>query len=120
MRAGMGGGGGCHPRDNIALSYIARKLNISYDWWENLMIAREKQTEWLASLILDQVSNTGYGVLILGSAFKPETNLQTGSPAILLYNILILNGSYPKIFDPYIDEATILDEYKYPVKIDKK
>ena len=45
---GMGDGGACHPRDNIALSWLSRKLNLSFDWFENIMLAREKQTEWLA------------------------------------------------------------------------
>ena len=49
----MGDGGGCHPRDNIALSYLAqKKLNLSYNWYDNIMKQREKQTEWLADLII--------------------------------------------------------------------
>ena len=53
LRGGMGDGGGCHPRDNIALSWLARKLNISYDFFESIMLAREQQTEWLADLIME-------------------------------------------------------------------
>ena len=37
----MGDGGGCHPRDNIALSWLARELDLSYDWFESVMIGRE-------------------------------------------------------------------------------
>ena len=48
---GMGDGGACHPRDNIALSWLSRKLNLSFDWFENIMLARQKQTEWLANLM---------------------------------------------------------------------
>ena len=28
---GMGDGGGCHPRDNIAMSWLAKNLDLSYD-----------------------------------------------------------------------------------------
>ena len=31
MTAGMGDGGACHPRDNIALRYLAQNLNLGYD-----------------------------------------------------------------------------------------
>ena len=37
LRGGMGDGGGCHPRDNIALSWLAQKLNISSDFFEQIM-----------------------------------------------------------------------------------
>ncbi len=90
MRAGMGNGGSCHPRDCIALSCVSRKHGISFDLWETLMIAREKQTEFLVDLIVDYWSINQHleQIVIMGKAFKPETNLVTGSPSILLYNIL--------------------------------
>jgi UDPglucose 6-dehydrogenase len=42
LSGGMGDGGGCHPRDNIALSWLARELNVSYDFFGCLMTARER------------------------------------------------------------------------------
>ena len=89
MRGGMGDGGGCHPRDNIALSWLAREVGLSYDLFEALMICREKQTEWLASLIQEELeAGNADSVEILGKAYKPETALTVGSPATLLANIL--------------------------------
>ena len=90
---GMGDGGGCHPRDNIALSWLSRELNLSHDWFDNIMKQREKQTDWLCDLIEEtsfkyKGSADGYPILILGKSFKPETNITTGSPSILLKNIL--------------------------------
>jgi UDPglucose 6-dehydrogenase len=124
MRAGMGDGGGCHPRDNIALSHIAKKLNISYDWWENLMIAREEQTKWLASLIAEKVyeierNGKTIQTMILGYTFKPETNLIVGSPAILLQNVLeTIWGIHPIMFDPFIDDINIFEEHPDSVNKD--
>jgi len=99
LRGGMGDGGGCHPRDNIAMSWLARKHNLSHDFFQDLMIAREDQTEWLADLICQY----DLPKVILGKAFKPETNLTTGSPAILLKNILIERGVNVTCYDPNID-----------------
>ncbi len=99
LTAGMGDGGGCHPRDNIAMSYLARKLDLSYDFFESLMLAREKQTEWLATLMMEHKLSK----VILGKAFKPETNITTGSPSILLKNILEEKKEKVSLYDPYID-----------------
>ena len=32
LRGGMGDGGGCHPRDNIALAWLSDKFNIEYNF----------------------------------------------------------------------------------------
>jgi UDPglucose 6-dehydrogenase len=99
LRGGMGDGGGCHPRDNIAMSWLSRKLDLSHDFFNDLMIAREDQTEWLANECLKHDRK----IYILGKSFKPETNITTGSPSILLYNILMEKGADVEILDPHID-----------------
>jgi UDPglucose 6-dehydrogenase len=86
LRAGMGDGGPCHPRDNIALSFIARKIGLSFDFFTALMEGREKHCEWLADLIEEH--RGARPIAILGRAFKPETNISTGSPSRLLSSIL--------------------------------
>lgn len=101
---GMGDGGGCHPRDNIALSALAQKLDLSYDWFENVMLAREKQTEWLADLIEEHIHLHKMSCIILGFAFKEGTNLDVGSPALLLNNLLWEKDIHPLLYDPHIDD----------------
>ncbi len=114
MSGGMGDGGGCHPRDNIALSWLSRKLNLSNDWFENIMKQREKQTEWLCDLIEETSFNykgclDGYQIFILGKSFKPETNITTGSPSILLKNLLEERGHKAVyMWDPYVDTHKLL------------
>ncbi len=106
LRGGMGDGGGCHPRDNIALSWLARTLHLSFDWFENIMICRERQTEWLCELIEEHHARKGYGhrrVNIYGKAFKAGTNLTVGSPATLLANILKERGFEVQMYDPHVD-----------------
>lgn len=87
MAGGMGDGGGCHPRDNIAMSWLAKQSGLSYDWFENLMLSREKQAEFFVNLIMNEYEK-GDKIFILGYEFKPETNLTVGSHALLVYNIL--------------------------------
>lgn len=100
LKAGMGDGGGCHPRDNIAMSHLARRIDLSSDFFETLMLAREKHLEWLGAIA------EGYGgrIVVLGRSFKPETNIEAGSPALLLHNILSESGN------PVIADDMDLDE----------
>jgi UDPglucose 6-dehydrogenase len=105
LMGGMGDGGGCHPRDNIALSWLAKKTNLSFDWYDNLMRCREEQTEWLSELIIEEKNETNLPIVILGKTFKKETNLMYGSPAILLKNLLQEKEIELKIYDPWIDNS---------------
>jgi UDPglucose 6-dehydrogenase len=110
LEAGMGDGGGCHPRDNIALSYIARKTGLSFDLFDALMRARENHCAWQASLVQDEVARSiivggeQLPVFILGESFKPETNIRVGSPAILLSNILKERGIPHAIGDDLVPD----------------
>lgn len=102
---GMGDGGGCHPRDNIALSWLAKEVDLSYDWYESLMYCRENQTDWLSDIIESEHKKAGLPVIILGKTFKKETNLVVGSPSILLKNLLDEKNVSSEMFDPWIDEV---------------
>ena len=92
----MGDGGGCHPRDSIAMSWLARELPLSHDIFENLMTARERQTEWLAELMC------AYDLpkAIIGYSFKAGINVTVGSPALLLKAILEERGFRVFLYDP--------------------
>jgi len=114
LSGGMGDGGGCHPRDNIALSWLSDELGVSFNWFDNIMKQREKQTEWLCDLIEETSFKysgcpDGYPILILGKSFKPETNLTVGSPSILLKNLLEERGhKQVSMWDPYVDTHNLL------------
>lgn len=99
LSGGMGDGGGCHPRDNIAMSWLADKINLSHNFFEDIMEARENQTEFLANLILEHEGP----YYILGKTFKEETNLILGSPAILLGNMLKEKNVEFVHYDPFVD-----------------
>ena len=51
MTAGMGDGGACHPRDNIALRWMAQKLELKYDIFDAIMNAREVQAKNLSAQV---------------------------------------------------------------------
>jgi UDPglucose 6-dehydrogenase len=88
MKAGMGDGGACHPRDNIALRWLAKDLGLGYDLFESIMTAREKQAENMAKEILKH----GKNVCFTSDAYKAGTNLTDGSYSLLVQHYVIKHG----------------------------
>lgn len=115
LNGGMGDGGGCHPRDNIAMSWLGDKINISFNFFEHLMDGREKQTEFLCDLMLEHEGP----YYILGKTFKKETNITTGSPSILLKNILDERGIDVIQYDPKTDhDKPVFEKGTYIVTVE--
>jgi UDPglucose 6-dehydrogenase len=104
LSGGMGDGGGCHPRDNIALSFLARKLNLSHDIFEDLMVAREQQTAWLSNSLWRAKRDSNLPIVLMGRAYKANVNLTVGSPALLLEHYLKDSDTEFVNYDPYFDE----------------
>ncbi len=90
MKAGMGDGGGCHPRDNIALRTLSSELG--YDIFDSIMKAREKQAENLAKKLENLSKEYGLPVIILGKSYKPDVEYTEGSTSILTSHYLEKNG----------------------------
>jgi UDPglucose 6-dehydrogenase len=80
MKAGMGDGGACHPRDNIALRWLAKDLDLGYDMFESIMTAREKQAEAMARAILTHGNNIWFS----SDSYKAGTTLVDGSYSLLV------------------------------------
>ncbi len=88
MKAGMGDGGACHPRDNIALRWLAKELHLGYDIFETIMTAREKQAENMAKAILKH----GSSVFFTSDSYKPGTTLVDGSYSLLVQHYVVKHG----------------------------
>jgi len=88
MKAGMGDGGSCHPRDNIALRWLAKELGLGYDLFGAIITAREKQAENMALAILKH----GKAVCFSSDSYKPGTNMTTGSYSLLVQHYVVKHG----------------------------
>lgn len=88
MKAGMGDGGSCHPRDNIALRWLAEELGLGYDMFGSIMTAREKQAENMARAILKH----GKAVCFSSDTYKPGTDLVEGSYSLLVQHYVQKHG----------------------------
>ena len=88
MKAGMGDGGSCHPRDNIALRWLAKELGLGYDLFDSIMTARELQAENMAKAILKHGTN----VFFTSDSYKPHTDLTDGSYSLLVQHYVKMHG----------------------------
>lgn len=83
MKAGMGDGGGCHPRDNIALRWMAEKLDLGYDIFSTIMEARDIQAKNVAKRLVELSNEYNLPVVIMGRSFKPNVLSDEGSSSVL-------------------------------------
>ena len=106
MTAGMGDGGPCHPRDTIALKWLAQELDLGYDLFDAVVKAREVQAENMANKLIWYAKMHDLPVVIVGKAYKENVSYCYGSPSILV-------GSY-------VEEAGIDLFYHDPLTGDVK
>ena len=100
MKAGMGDGGACHPRDNIALRWLAKELDLGYDMFETIMTAREKQAENMAKAILKH----GNSIWFSSDSYKPGTKMVDGSSSLLVqYYVKKHGGQLANGFDTPVE-----------------
>ena len=103
MTAGLGDGGGCHPRDNIALRSFAERHNFGYDLFDAIMKAREEQANNIAKHFEKIGVSKDMPCVVLGSGFKPGlAHQQEGSPSILVGFYLEKLG-YTVTYDEMLD-----------------
>ena len=103
MTAGMGDAGPCHPRDNIALRYLAQELDLGYDIFDTIMHAREKQAKNMARYVYDH--REGLTVYIHGKAYKPNVTYLEGSYSLLVGHYLKEMGINPVYIDPLTERV---------------
>ena len=119
MKAGMGDGGACHPRDNIALRYMADKLNLGYDIFDSVMNAREIQARNMAIEILKY----GNKIQFSSDSYKPGVEYVDGSYSLLVQHYVKEHGGWivkenPSVYvlahegDPVPDNVLVFDPWR--------
>ena len=116
MTAGMGDAGACHPRDNIALRWLAQEYDIGYDLFDTVMHAREIQAKNLALFLVDIAEKKNLPIIIHGKAYKPDVPYCIGSYSTLIGHYIKEAGRTVKYLDPLADDASdVIASVKGPV-----
>jgi UDPglucose 6-dehydrogenase len=105
MTAGMGDGGACHPRDNIALRYMANQLDLGYDLFDSIMNAREIQAKNLALELVKHAKENNMNIFIHGKAYKPNVEYCDGSYSLLIGHYCNELGYPPTYIDPLTGDS---------------
>jgi UDPglucose 6-dehydrogenase len=103
MTAGMGDAGACHPRDNIALRWLAEEYDVGYDFFDTVMHAREIQAKNLAEFLVTEAAETKLPIVIHGKAYKPDVEYCIGSYSTLVGHYINKCGVNVSYVDPLAD-----------------
>jgi UDPglucose 6-dehydrogenase len=106
MTAGMGDAGACHPRDNIALRWLAKEYELGYDMFDTIMHAREIQAKNLAEFLVVQAQKHNLPIVIHGKAYKPDVPYCIGSYSTLVGHYVNATGHRAVYVDPIADDTT--------------
>ncbi len=118
MTAGMGDAGACHPRDNIALRWLAEEYDIGYDLFDTIMRAREVQARNLADFLIRQAQRHNLPIVIHGKAYKPDVPYCIGSYSTLIGHYINQSGHRVRYVDPLADDTSdVITDFDRPAVV---
>lgn len=102
LRAGLGYGGACLPKDTQGLTWYARSVNSAMRILEQAIRSNEAHLEWIAEWIAKQIPDDAV-IGVWGLTFKANTDDLRNSPAIALVHALSEKcGCRYQLFDPTV------------------
>jgi UDPglucose 6-dehydrogenase len=110
LRAGIGYGGSCFPKDSLALKQLAANSGYSFQLLNAVIEVNELQKRRVIGKLERRLGSLrGKKVALLGLAFKPGTDDMREAPSLVLAARLIAEGAEVSAWDPVADGATRLD-----------
>lgn len=117
LKASVGFGGSCFQKDILNLVYIARTYNLHKvaDYWEQVIIMNDHQKERFSDNIIKTLYNTvnGKNIVLLGWAFKKDTNDTRESAAIYVADHLLDEEANIIVYDPKVSAEQIYRDLDY-------
>ena len=101
LRAGLGYGGSCFPKDTAALLRICSKVGFEFEILKAAVKVNDSQVEWVIEKLCAVLGElAGKTVAVWGIAFKPNTDDTRESPALRLISRLLEMGASVRAYDP--------------------
>jgi len=104
LKGGIGYGGPCFPRDNVALSFIARALGTEAEIAETTDRVNRGLPERVVERLKTMVQRSGT-VAVLGLAYKPHSHVIEESQGLYLAKALNQTGVRVVAYDPLANEV---------------
>jgi UDPglucose 6-dehydrogenase len=101
LKAGIGYGGSCFPKDTKALLQLAGNVEHSFKLLEAVMNVNHKQRSLPVIKAKEVVGSLQYKrVALLGLAFKPDTDDVRGAPSLSIIEELLEEKAIVTVYDP--------------------
>jgi UDPglucose 6-dehydrogenase len=111
LRAGIGYGGSCFPKDSLALKQLASNSGYHFQLLAAVIAVNDLQKRRVIGKLERHLGSLrGKTVALLGLAFKPNTDDMREAPSIVLAGRLIAEGASVRGWDPVADGHGVLPE----------
>ena len=114
LKASVGFGGSCFQKDILNLVYLCKHYGLDEvaEYWHQVVKINDYQKERFAKKIINHFGGdlTDKKILILGWAFKANTNDSRESAAIYVTEKLFEAGAEIKIYDPKVPKSKISND----------
>jgi UDPglucose 6-dehydrogenase len=109
LRAGIGFGGSCFPKDISFLKLLAGNSGYHFQLLNAVIEVNELQKRRLVSKLQKHLGSlAGKTIALLGLAFKPNTDDLREAPSITLASRLLAEGADVRAWDPVVDGSGVL------------
>jgi UDPglucose 6-dehydrogenase len=111
LRAGIGYGGSCFPKDSLALKQLAANSGYHFQLLNSVIEVNELQKRRVIGKLQQELGSLrGKTVALLGLAFKPNTDDTREAPSLVLAGRLIAEGANVRAWDPVVDGKAVLPQ----------
>jgi UDPglucose 6-dehydrogenase len=108
LRAGIGYGGSCFPKDSLALKQLASNSGYHFQLLSAVIEVNELQKRRVIGKLKRHLGSLhGKTVVLLGLAFKANTSDMREAPSIVLASRLLAEGADVRAWDPVADGSTL-------------
>ena len=109
LRAGIGFGGSCFPKDSLALKQLAANSGYSFQLLNAVIEVNELQKRRVIGKLERRLGPLrDKRIALLGLAFKPGTDDMREAPSLVLAGRLLSEGAEVRAWDPVADGAVHL------------
>jgi UDPglucose 6-dehydrogenase len=109
LRAGIGYGGSCFPKDSLALKQLAANSGYHFQLLNAVIEVNELQKRRVIGKLQHHLGTLrGKSVALLGLAFKPNTDDVREAPSLVLAGRLVAEGADVRAWDPVADGRAAL------------
>jgi UDPglucose 6-dehydrogenase len=109
LRAGIGYGGSCFPKDSLALKQLASNSGYHFQLLNAVIEVNELQKRRVVSKLQKHLGSLrGKTIALLGLAFKANTDDMREAPSIVLASRLLAEGAEVRAWDPVAKPGELL------------